>query len=656
MAEKKTWYFHGAVDQTWNDTGNWTANHVYNSGDPHPSYVPWTNQNDYPDADLRAGSVYTGDIYLDCTVGVSESFWNGTYGATTFIGVEKLGVTIIMDTNSAIYGGIWTSTIIGNNQLDITGGIFFGTIMDDGNGGGIAVGYTGSPYNPWLPVFYGTVTCGDNSSWYNGIFLGDVVNNNPIADSVLRGSVDGSSLTNCAVYKPSSITFYSYDGYTGTLTNTVFMRNFSSTTDTRQFSGDGVLMKECVFMQPLTQTQLANAELGDCYFHDAVNIPASCKVVGGLFKKQATINGSVGINPSAYNQYIHPPIFCNALVASNVVSVTSVSIASPAVFTATAHGLASGMVIDTPNDRTTYVFYGRNTITKLTEDTFSIPVSNLPAGTFTITYGGNTTSSLNIATSTTAQVQTALRAITGFGSCTVTGTSWVGNVNSSATYTIDVVAVGAVTLPTLTKSMTVGNIAITSSRTGTTSVSAKFNLTRSVVGVGIGFTASVVNELENSFFTQTISLTSQTTESASSTFSSLSATSRTARGYSGTNGSLNMSLKISGTAAVVGFSEVTLGGPITGGYIAGIGASVTGAISGGLFAVNSLTTSGGISGSTAKFMGSVLTNSGTITGGVIFSTGIVNTGTLSNGCTVYGTFTTKGTNAAKMPIDQIGVE
>jgi len=52
----------------------------------------------------------------------------------------------------------------------------------------------------------------------------------------------------------------------------------------------------------------------------------------------------------------------------------------------------------------------------------------------------------------------------------------------------------------------------------------------------------------------------------------------------------------------------------------------------------------------------VLTNSGTITGGVIFSTGIVNTGTLSNGCTVYGTFTTKGTNAAKMPIDQIGVE
>lgn len=659
MAEKKTWYFHGTeLDDLWSSVGNWTANHVYNVADDNPTYPPWTNTSEFPDADLRKGSAYTGtDITLDVAIGASE--WDGTYNSTTFIGVEKLDVNITLDYSlpASINGGIWTSTIYGNNECQIKGGIFFGNIIDGDNG--IWVGSSRDyAYNPWLPVFYGTVTCSDDSVWESGIHLGDVVNNNTVQDCVLRGSVDVGTFNNCAIYKPSSLILYPWDEVNGSLTDTIFMRNTSSTTDTRQFGSAGVLLKGGVFMQPLTKTQLANAEIGDCYFHDTVDIPASCKVGGGLFKKAAIINGSIGVSVNNANDSgIFPPVFYSASLADYNVTVTSVSIASTAVFTATAHGLATGYVIDTPLNPASVIFpyYGRNTITKIDENSFSIPVSTLPAGTFTITFEGNTTSSLNIATSTNIQVRTALRLITGFSNCLVTtATSWTTHSSGSVTYLIDRVDFGVTTLPTLTKSLTVGALTLTQSRAGTVSQSAQFNLTRTLQG-GSGFVASIVHQLEKAIFTQNFTDNSTSaSESTSSIFAVISAKGGGSFTMGNLNGSDRYGTSISGTAAVIG--GVTLFGSITGGYFSGSGITCSGAISGGLFAVNSLTTSGAISGSTAKFMGSVLTNSGTVTGGVIFSTGIVNTGTLSNGCTVYGTFTTKGTQSAKMPIDQIGIE
>ena len=121
MAAKKTWYFHGTTDDTWGDVANWTANHVYNVADANPTYPPWTNTSEFPDADIRKGSAYTGtDITLDVAIVASE--WDGTYNATTFIGVENLSVNITLDYNlpASINGGIWTSTIYGNIECPIT--------------------------------------------------------------------------------------------------------------------------------------------------------------------------------------------------------------------------------------------------------------------------------------------------------------------------------------------------------------------------------------------------------------------------------------------------------------------------------------------------------------------------------------------------------
>ena len=666
MAAKKTWYFHGTTDDTWGDVANWTANHVYNVADANPTYPPWTNTSEFPDADIRKGSAYTGtDITLDVAIGASE--WDGTYNATTFIGVENLSVNITLDYNlpASINGGIWTSTIYGNIECPITGGIFFGDIL---NGGvdGLLIGRDESlsVYNKWLPVFFGSVNTDDATTWHSGIFLGDVTHtNSTLTNSVLRGSINAISLVNCAVYSVIAFDLEVYDGTNGLLTDTIWMKNQSTSTDERKFPR---VLKDCVFMGSLTSPNmdaLVNSQIGNCYFHGSTSLtlPPSATVSGGIFRGETHIQGSVGVSPSGYNNQIHPPIFCNAVVDQVLIAITGNSIASPTVVTATAHGLISGSKIKildnniAPYSNSSASIIGTHTITKIGVDTFSIPVSNLSAGTFAITTTDGATSTLTT-TSTTAQVQTALRAISGFGaSATVIGTNWTSS--TSGTYIIDRVTLGAYTLPTITSNaITVGGMTLTLNRTGTAGLSARWNLIKTLSAGTVPVNAEVVHELENAIFTQSVTSTATLSTSASSIFAAVSPTSRSASGYSSTESTLNLSTDLSGTAAVVGFYQVELSGSVTGGYISGIGATISGAISGGLFAVNSLITSGGISGSTAKFMGSVLTNSGTVTGGVIFSTGIVNTGTLSNGCTVYGTFTTKGTQSAKMPIDQIGIE
>ena len=519
-----------------------------------------------------------------------------------------------------------------------------------------------SAYNKWLPVFFGSVNILDNGDLVSAIYLCDVSNNNTTTKSVIRGSITALSLTDCAVYSISPLYLEPYGENDGRLTDTVFMKNFSSDSEQRKFPR---VLKDCVFMaslQTMNNDALVNSHIGNCYFHGwyQLTLPPSATVSGGIFRGETHLEGSVGVNPSSYNNTVHPPVFCNAVVDLVTREIDSNSIASPTVVTTVGdHGLLSGTKIKiTTETGSSASIVGTHTITKITDSTFSIPVSNLPDGTFTISYGGNTTSSLNIATSTTAEVQTALRLIAGFGNCTVTGTSWVGNLLSTASYAINRVDFGAVTLPTLNKSITLGNVTITQTRAGTGSVSATFNLTRTISAGATNVNAEIVHELENSFLTQNISATSTYAQtSTSSIFAEIDNTSRQATGYSTTVGKVIINTALSGTAGVIAFGGGTyLQGVISGGYIAGSGIVCQGAISGGLFAVDSIATNGGISGSTAKFMGSVLTNSGAVTGGVIFSTGIVNTGTLSNGCTVYGTFTTKGTNAAKMPIDQIGIE